>query len=239
MAEIHETILALGRIFDVAEACQVLASRLAAPSGVLARVWLLDGDGQLRLAGSAGAPAGGGTYNRLDESFARITCGAGKIGEIAAARTPRIVRGIRGDEHWLVNPGWIARQGVRAFVGYRLVAEDTVVGVRAVFDRAVPSDAALDELRFLADYFALRVVDLQERARLRAALDAAERAVPLSGDDAGAIVTRAELRAIERRTIEAALAKTGGRVFGPRGAAVMLEMKPTTLASRIKALGIP
>jgi len=238
LTSIYETVLALGRIFHVAEACQVFASRLASPTVVLARVWILDEDGHLRLAGSAGAPAGGGTYNRLDGSFARIAYGAGKIGEIAATRTPRIVRGIRGDEHWLVNPGWIARQGVRAFVGYPLLADDTLVGVLAVFDRAVPSDAALEDLRFLADYFAIRVIDLQERGRLRAERDAVERAVPVSADDPSAIVTRAELRAIERRMIEAALAKTGGRVFGPRGAAVMLDMKPTTLASRIKALRI-
>ena len=29
-----------------------------------------------------------------------------------------------------------------------------------------------------------------------------------------------------------------GKVFGPGGAAEMLDIKPTTLASRIKALGI-
>jgi transcriptional regulator with GAF, ATPase, and Fis domain len=46
------------------------------------------------------------------------------------------------------------------------------------------------------------------------------------------------LRLLERRTIEAALTQTRGRVFGPRGAAMLLGMKPTTLASRIKVLRI-
>ena len=46
-----------------------------------------------------------------------IRTGAGKIGQIAATRTPCVVRSIRGDEEWLANPGWIARQGVRAFPG--------------------------------------------------------------------------------------------------------------------------
>ena len=36
----------------------------------------------------------------------------------------------------------------------------------------------------------------------------------------------------------AALKATHGKVFGPGGAAELLGMKPTTLASRLKALGI-
>jgi transcriptional regulator with GAF, ATPase, and Fis domain len=38
--------------------------------------------------------------------------------------------------------------------------------------------------------------------------------------------------------IVAALEASGGRVFGPNGAAERLGLKPTTLASRIKRLGI-
>ena len=38
--------------------------------------------------------------------------------------------------------------------------------------------------------------------------------------------------------IQAALQQSGGKVFGPSGAAELLNMKPTTLASRIKALGL-
>ena len=46
------------------------------------------------------------------------------------------------------------------------------------------------------------------------------------------------MRAHERANIEAALAACAGKVFGPGGAAEMLDIKPTTLASRLKALGI-
>jgi transcriptional regulator with GAF, ATPase, and Fis domain len=52
------------------------------------------------------------------------------------------------------------------------------------------------------------------------------------------ILTREALRNQERANIETALRASGGRVFGPRGAAQLLGMKPTTLASRIQALGI-
>ena len=46
------------------------------------------------------------------------------------------------------------------------------------------------------------------------------------------------MRAHERANIVAALKACGGKVFGPGGAAEMMDIKPTTLASRIKALGI-
>ena len=52
------------------------------------------------------------------------------------------------------------------------------------------------------------------------------------------LMTRDELKSRERESIAAALQQTGGRVFGTGGAAELLGMKPTTLASRIKALGL-
>jgi transcriptional regulator with GAF, ATPase, and Fis domain len=50
------------------------------------------------------------------------------------------------------------------------------------------------------------------------------------------LLTRDELKRQERDAIAAALKQTGGKVFGPSGAAELLGMKPTTLASRITAL---
>jgi transcriptional regulator with GAF, ATPase, and Fis domain len=38
--------------------------------------------------------------------------------------------------------------------------------------------------------------------------------------------------------IMAALKQSDGKVFGPGGAAEILGMRPTTLASRLKALGL-
>jgi transcriptional regulator with GAF, ATPase, and Fis domain len=51
-------------------------------------------------------------------------------------------------------------------------------------------------------------------------------------------LTDAELRRLEADNIRAALTQTKGKVSGSGGAAELLGMKPTTLASRIKALGI-
>jgi formate hydrogenlyase transcriptional activator len=52
------------------------------------------------------------------------------------------------------------------------------------------------------------------------------------------LLTRDELKRRERESIAAALKQTGGKIFGPDGAADLLGMRPTTLASRIKALGL-
>ncbi len=52
-----------------------------------------------------------------------------------------------------------------------------------------------------------------------------------------AILTRDELRKREEANILAALQQADGRVFGKGGAAEILGMRPTTLASRLKALG--
>ena len=53
-----------------------------------------------------------------------------------------------------------------------------------------------------------------------------------------ALLTREEIKRQEFDNIVNALKQTRGKVFGPEGAAELLGVKPTILASRIKALGI-
>ena len=53
-----------------------------------------------------------------------------------------------------------------------------------------------------------------------------------------AFLTRDELKQQEREAIINALKQTNGKVSGPGGAAKLLGMKPSTLASRIPSLGI-
>ncbi len=52
------------------------------------------------------------------------------------------------------------------------------------------------------------------------------------------ILTFEEIRQLDRDNIQAALRQTGGKVFGQDGAAELLQTRPTTLASRIKRLGL-
>lgn len=54
----------------------------------------------------------------------------------------------------------------------------------------------------------------------------------------GAILTDEEMRRQERANIAAALEACNGKISGDGGAAQLLAMRPTTLASRIKALGL-
>jgi len=52
------------------------------------------------------------------------------------------------------------------------------------------------------------------------------------------VLSIGEWREHERANLEAALRRSGGRIYGKDGAAAMLGVPPTTLASRLKALGV-
>jgi len=62
-------------------------------------------------------------------------------------------------------------------------------------------------------------------------------ASPTEPDDQRTL-TAAELRHLEIENLRRALRLTGGRIYGTGGAAELLGMKPTTLSSRIRALGL-
>ena len=53
-----------------------------------------------------------------------------------------------------------------------------------------------------------------------------------------AVVLQSVIREMEKKNIQAALDETGWQVHGPDGAAALLGMRPTTLASRIKRMGL-
>jgi formate hydrogenlyase transcriptional activator len=65
--------------------------------------------------------------------------------------------------------------------------------------------------------------------------DIAQQAKPAAD---AVLLTRGELKRQERETIINALKQSNGKVSGPGGAARLLAMKPSTLASRISSLGI-
>ena len=52
------------------------------------------------------------------------------------------------------------------------------------------------------------------------------------------VLTLAEMKDLERANFERAVKLSGGQIYGSRGAAARLGMKPTTLWSRLKGLGI-
>jgi formate hydrogenlyase transcriptional activator len=89
-----------------------------------------------------------------------------------------------------------------------------------------------------------RAAILAQNGRLRIDLPEASGTQPASAagrvkaDARPVVMTASELRDQERTNIRAALQACAGKVFGPGGAAEMLDIKPTTLASRMKSLGI-
>ena len=52
------------------------------------------------------------------------------------------------------------------------------------------------------------------------------------------VLTVGQMQTLERENIERALAVCEGRIYGPKGAAALLELKPSTLWSRMRSLSI-
>jgi transcriptional regulator with GAF, ATPase, and Fis domain len=63
-------------------------------------------------------------------------------------------------------------------------------------------------------------------------------APPATDGPQPAILSDIELRQRERDNTLAALNKTGWKIHGPGGTAELLGLKPTTLISRLKRLGL-
>ncbi|TPQ31985.1 histidine kinase [Bradyrhizobium guangdongense] len=91
----------------------------------------------------------------------------------------------------------------------------------------------IERAAILAQNGRLRI-DLPDASGVQLTQGAARQKV----DARPAVMTAAEMRDHERTNILAALDACAGKVFGPGGAAEMLDIKPTTLASRIKTLGL-
>jgi DNA-binding NtrC family response regulator len=87
-----------------------------------------------------------------------------------------------------------------------------------------------------------RAVIVWQGGRFQFPLDVPARPIalaPTAGTTtASPMLTRDELKHLERESIARALEQTNGMVSGPGGAAELLELRPTTLASRIAALGL-
>ena len=207
--------------------------------------------------------ASAGVTRRTDGPFRRFPLGARQVGEVAVTREPFIVReGIA--EAGIAEPAWLATHRIRSFAAFPIELGERCLGVLAVFTRRELAAADRALLEGAARCAAAIVGGMRERSALvavRPASGSGASADP-TGDPAahegaaqapgsrdlappspGALgpAYARELRtlaAIEREAIERVLAHTGGRVSGPRGAARILGLKPTTLESRMKKLGV-
>ena len=231
------------------------ASTAQVMEGVLSRVWLTrpgdicpscpmlsecpDRTRCLHLATSAGVT------RRVDGSFRRFPIGARQVGRVALTLEPFVARGNLAGAA-LADPAWLATHRVASFAALPLEHRGQCLGVLALFTRRALEERDVEWLALaarqaafaLAQGRALADVD-RARAQLAAELTEARARVATapapSPPDTPAWLR--PLRDIEREVIERVLEHTAGRVSGPRGAAAILGMKPTTLDSRIRKLG--
>ncbi|MDR2056372.1 MAG: sigma 54-interacting transcriptional regulator [Desulfovibrio sp.] len=78
---------------------------------------------------------------------------------------------------------------------------------------------------------------LQELQRLYAA-ENKKNAFAVMQPERSQLLTEHELRELEKENMREALRRTNWKIYGPRGAAKLLSVNPTTLISRLKKLGI-
>ncbi len=222
---------------------------LAACDGVLARVWL-SGPGDL----CPGCPqrercpdrsrclhlvASAGLTTRLDGPFRRFPIGSTEVGRVPLTRRPYVAAGDLAAEG-LAEATWLATHQVRGFAALPLEYGGHAIGVLAVFARHEPGAAELAVLTHIAGLGALALGSLRAYRELasernHAVARAARRPREAAAPGPAALRPLAES---EREIIERVLAHTAGKVSGASGAAAILRMKPTTLFSRMKKLGI-
>jgi len=159
-----------------------------------------------------------GATTRIEGPFRRFPIGARRMGRVLAERVPYVERddlAARG----LATAAWIALHGVRSFAAVPLGGGR---GVLALFSRRLLTDAEVDLLALAAS----------------AAVPPSRGDAVTTGRDPRPAAERRTLAEIEREAIERVLTETGGRVSGPRGAASVLGLKPSTLTSRMQKLGV-
>ena len=125
----------------LAACCQALVDHVDA---AFARLWTLaPGEDTLRLQASAGR------YTRVNGTYARVRVGDLKIGEIAARRRAHMTNDVPHDPR-ILDHDWALREGMVAFAGLPLVADDVVVGVMALFASHALQPEVLSELESVA-----------------------------------------------------------------------------------------
>jgi transcriptional regulator with GAF, ATPase, and Fis domain len=96
---------------------------------------------------------------RIDGAFRRFPIGVRKIGRVAASGEPLLLPDVQGDEEWIADREWFHREAIRTFAGQPLVFRGEVLGVLALFDRAVLDTTDFDWLRIFADHAAVSIAN--------------------------------------------------------------------------------
>ncbi len=142
----------------------------------LARIWMLhpgdlcatcrlraecaDQTRCLHLVASAGnSDEPQADLTRIDGGFRRFPLNVRKIGRIASSGQPLLHADVQGGEEWVANPAWFRSSGIRTFAGQPLIFRGEVLGVLALFDRAVLGSTEMEWLRIFADHAAVSIAN--------------------------------------------------------------------------------
>jgi transcriptional regulator with GAF, ATPase, and Fis domain len=196
----------------------------------------------LHLMASAGATT------RTDGPYRRFPVGARAVGDVVRTLAPYLAREPLAAAS-IAEPAWLAAHRVRGFVALPLERQGECLGVLALFSRRALTGDDLPLLALAAGNAALAIAHARacaevDAARARLAAENGslrrrlERAAEKPGAPAFSLDLLRPLAETERRIIERVLEHAGGRVSGARGAAMILGLKPTTLESRMKKLGV-
>jgi transcriptional regulator with GAF, ATPase, and Fis domain len=154
----------------------IVSGIAACKNVVLARIWLInpgdicatcrfreecpDQTRCLHLVASAGNSRDQNVdLTRIDGAFRRFPLGVRKIGRVAASGEALLLPDLRGDEEWIADRDWFRRRKIRTFAARPLVFRGEVLGVLALFDRAVLSDIEFEWLRIFADHAAVSIAN--------------------------------------------------------------------------------
>jgi transcriptional regulator with GAF, ATPase, and Fis domain len=110
----------------------------------------------------------------VNDDFSRMPISVRKVGRIAASGMPLLLNDLTRDQQWIVRPDWIARERIQSFAGHPLIFRGEVLGVLALFDRAVLTAEEFQELRLFADHAAIAIANaraFEEIERLREQLE--------------------------------------------------------------------
>jgi len=227
---------------------------LEACDAVLVRAWLVGpGDSCATCAMRPECPdqraclhlvASVGLSQSLEGPYRRFPIGARRVGRVVIDRKPYLERGdlaARG----IAEPAWLAVHDVRSFAAVPL-GEGR--GVLAVFSRRFLTETDVRLLAFAARAASHGIGDAtppppRDARPVRGEMapsrpPAGPARTPASPPELIASDEPRTLAEIQREAIERVLARTGGRISGPRGAATALGLKPSTLVSRMQKLGV-
>jgi PAS domain S-box-containing protein len=167
-ARVSGTFSESGTLGEMLQRC---AEELVAHfDAAFARIWTLDeAEAMLELRASAGM------YTHLGGPHGRVPVGRFKIGLIAQERRPHLTNEVVGDPR-VSDQEWARREGMVAFAGYPLMADERVVGVMAIFARRPLPDSALESLGAIGRVIALGIERKRAEEETRKARDEADRA---------------------------------------------------------------